>query len=70
MMFHSILAAMLEQPERWVGRSGLIPWLANSLDFVQLGFYIWRRPKSIVSAAEVTGVAELRKSENTLRVKS
>ena len=65
MAFHFILAFMLEQPEQWVGRSGQILWLANSLDFVQLGFYIWRRLKSIVSAAELIGAAELRKSENT-----
>jgi hypothetical protein len=68
MVFHFILASIVEQPERWVGRSGQIPWLANSLDFVQLGFYIRRRLKIIVSAAELNGAAELRKSENTLRV--
>ena len=57
---------MLEQPERWVCRSGHIPWLANSLEFVQLSFFfIWRRLKRIVSAAELTGAAELHKSENT-----
>ena len=39
MVFLFISASMLEEPERWVGRSGLIPWLANSLDFVQLRFY-------------------------------
>jgi hypothetical protein len=68
MVLHLILASMLEQPERWVGRSGQIPWLANSLDFVQLGFSTWRRLRSTASAAELTGAAELRKSENTLRV--
>jgi len=55
---------------RWVGRSGLIPWLANSLHFVQLGFYIWRRLKGMVSAAELGSAGELRKTENTLRVTS
>ena len=69
MVFYFILASMLEQPERCVGQSGLIPWLANSLDFVQLCFYTWRLLKSIVSAAELIGAAELRKSKNTLRVK-
>lgn len=69
MVFHFTLASMLEQPERWVGRSGLIPRLTNSLDLVQLGFCIWRRLKSIASAAEVPGAAKLRNSEDTLRVK-
>lgn len=49
-------------PNRWIGRSGPIPWPARSPDLTPMDFYVWGHMKSLVyhDNAPVPTVEELR----------
>lgn len=49
-----------QYPNRWIGRSGTIPWPARSPDLNPLDFFFWGTMKELVYAKPINDIADLR----------